>query len=126
MKTRVELFKAQMEATTRQVMRITGHSEEYLGKHLFENGYAWLEFIGCDEYGFQNLPHTKEFWGFWKKEWHTMNQHFIYAAERNLIYGDMKTWYEKYHEFTEDNRYLNSTLINAAYHQLVKELAVKR
>jgi len=123
--THIELITQQMKATRARVRELTGLTNDALNEMIFEGAYAWLESIGSDAYGLEHLPKTAEFWGFWKQEWHTVDAAFVQHINFYQIEQRKKDWYEAMHS-NKGNKMLSGALINARFHKVIKELAVKR
>lgn len=123
--TRAEQLHKEIECTTQEVMEITGLSEDEISRMVFDSAYEWLQHIGCDAYGLEHVPATKEFWSFWRHEWYKVDRNFI---RHWLQYGNANTrqLYIHFHNASDSNEYLNSAVIHAAYHRVVKDLATKR
>ena len=114
-----------MQLTGQEVQAITGLAQDDISRLQFEAAYEWLQFIGCDAYGLEHIPRTKEFWSFWRNEWYKIDREFL----RHYLqwgYSNTREWYGWFHSVAADHDYLNSTVIHAAYHRVVKDLAIKR
>jgi hypothetical protein len=118
-------LRSEIMAARRNVMHITGLSEDEINTMIFDSAYDYLAFMGCDEHMAHQFAITAEFWGFWKKTWYEMDQHFIYHYHRwqyDRYYA--ASWYACFHNYKGNP--MNSPRLSAAYHSLIKTLAVKR
>jgi hypothetical protein len=129
-----------------KILQLTGISLEDQAEMCFEGAYSYLEnVLHTDSYGMQHLPRTSEFWAWWECEWAKIDQLFIdsirtdllptgacvvehpvsgnhYYAEREEVRAKM---FRVYHEANEENMVINSAVMNASAHKLIKELATK-
>lgn len=121
--TQAELARIEMKCTAVEVCDVLEITEEQLNNMQFEAAYEWLEKQGCDYTMQQNFTSQPEFWGFWKKAWYEIDREFLHAHYQYWLNNPMQ-WYLVYHNVCGRN--MNSDVINAQYHSLIKTLAVKR
>lgn len=122
----IDIVKAQMEATRRRVIELTGLSEDAISKMLFESAFEWLAYQGCDDYIAGQFANTKEFWGFWKYDiWYQADRAFIRQYYRyNYDPCHCRYYYECFHAV--QSQPMNTDMAAAGYHSLIKKLAIKR
>lgn len=118
-----EMVRAMMAETRQRVTEITGISEVDQFAMEFSAAFAWLRMIGCNGASESMMTATKEFWGFWKMEWHRMNKQFLIEYGR-FKYAEPRKWYDYFHSIDDYNKLLDYTEVN--YHQVIKELAKQR
>jgi len=118
-----EVVRHMMIQTRARVREITGISEDDQFTMEFRAAFEWLNMIGCAGMDESNMTATKEFWGFWKMEWHRLNKQFLIEYAR-FNYSNPREWYEYFHSIAEYNKLLHYTEVN--YHQVIKELAKQR
>lgn len=118
-----EMVRHMMIETRRKVREITGISENDQFDMEFRAAFEWLNMIGCAGADETNMTATKEFWGFWKMEWHRLNKQFLIEHAR-FNYPNAREMYDYFHSIAEYNKLLDYTEIN--YHQVIKELAKQR
>ena len=124
-KSPVEAAQEDMRYTQREVRDITGISIDE--QHLLMEEAAWqfLASMGCDYDMRHQFASTREFWGFWKIQWNEIDKQFVnHFIDWDYDLSHAAGWYHSFH-----NVHGNPTQgarMNAAYHQLIKTLAVKR
>jgi hypothetical protein len=113
------------------VCAVTGLSPEALATVKFEAAYDYLEHvIGTDAYGLQNLPLTAVFWGHWRTLWYRIDQQIMlgdvqYPPVFSALHmpDDPRREYLRLHNARLSGYYLNSTLIEEAFHvEVIKKL----
>jgi hypothetical protein len=109
---------------------------------FIDTAYEYLRnVLGTDAYGLEHLPKTSEFWMWWRLEWNRIDAIFLsclttdsrwYATiidrDTETPYKvanvhDLQKWYEIYHEASLDNRYINSSVVRAGAHSVIKAIA---
>lgn len=121
----IDIVRSKLEHTRKQIIEITGLTDEQLNSMMFEAGHEWLAHQGCDDHITLQFASTKEFWGFWRLDvWYPADRAFI---RHILRYPhdpiDARYWYQCFHYVT--NPPMNTELAAAGYHSLIKKLAIK-
>ncbi|MBL6448549.1 hypothetical protein JMN32_19720 [Fulvivirga sp. 29W222] len=125
-----------------KVSMLTGLSVEELFTMTFESAYSYLKNVmQVDDYGMQHLPQTSEFWAWWRMEWNRVDMIFMSKIRKDLgvglcaiedprygnlwaMYskGDLANYYRLYHLVSHDNVHINSAVMSASAHRLIKYL----
>lgn len=145
----VQQLKQRNERNRKLLLQLLDITEEQMNEKLFEGAYEYLENIfGTDAYGMKHLPKTSEFWTWWQMEWAKIDSIFIAAiddatpetyAQDGIMYkvrdrdNERGKWrikskeeltdhYLFYHEANMKNRYINSDIMHAGAHAMIKEI----
>lgn len=122
--TPAELFRIEMECTDAEVIDVTGINEADLFEMKVDLCLKWIEqSIGCNDDIRQNFIQDSAFWGFWKQQWYNIDREFL-ASYYKYYFNNPISWYLTYHD--TKGHMMNTDRINAAFHSLIKTLAVKR
>jgi hypothetical protein len=123
--TPVEAMRLEVEYTKQEVLDVTGLTVEQQGELMFDQAYEYLSWMGCDSDMQKHFATTPEFWAFWKKVWYDMDRQFLSHYFFNMYdRAYTRDCYSRFHDCTFQR--MNSSCMNAAYHNLIKTLAVKR
>lgn len=109
-----------------KVSTLTGYSAENLFALTVETAYTYLKQVWrTDAYGMEMLPKTPEFWAWWRIEWARIDERFLKDMESrpNRDHMYYQTYYQHYHRAELDNIHMNSTVMEASAHRLIKQLA---
>ncbi|WP_157494128.1 hypothetical protein [Fulvivirga imtechensis] len=129
-----------------KVSMLTGISQDELSTMRFDAAYTYLEQVmEVDAYGMEHLPKTPQFWAWWCTEWNRIDQIFMYKIRKDLHIGicviedprngqlwamyskaDLAKYYRIYHAISHDNIHINSSVMHASAHTMIKELAKSR
>jgi hypothetical protein len=141
----IEILKKREAKNRASLLELLQISEEELNEKIFEGAYEYLKHVfGTDAYGMEHLPQTTQFWAWWKLEWAKIDAVFLAAVEpckraswsirdrdntngKYIVYElhDLREHYEYYHEASMANRYLNSDIVRAGMHKMVKDIVTK-
>jgi hypothetical protein len=121
---RAEQARHQVADIRRRITAITGYTGDQLNEMIFDQAYEWLRYIGCNPAGVSAITATRQFWLFWKREWHAMDLAFIVHYTRWQYHTGHREWYAHFH--SNRHHYMDSPSIHAAYHQMVKDIAANR
>ncbi|MCE2936663.1 MAG: hypothetical protein ACK5WO_00185 [Cyclobacteriaceae bacterium] len=102
-----------------RVHELTGLSPDEQNARMFEAAYEWLESIGCTGSDQTAMTSTRQFWGFFKLEWHKCDLRFINHYQRWEYYLGHAEWYNHFHSVG------NSSFIDPhghGYHQVIKSI----
>jgi hypothetical protein len=120
METQIERAKLQHARTQAVIKDITGLTADEQNAMMFEKAYDWLESIGCKGDDQTMIASTRQFWGFWKCEWHRLDLLFINWWNHHDNTLDDVAMYEFYHN--PENKFLQGAITHAGYHQLIKTI----
>ena len=120
--TAAELFRVELECTKAEVLDVVNVSENELTDLFLDSATEFLKAMGCDAAIREAFFSTPEFWGMWKKTWYDADREFL---QHYYTWGYYNTlhWYTWFHSPTLAAK---QKPVNAAYHSLIKTLAVKR
>lgn len=139
-------IRQQHRLTRAKIVTVTGLCIEHINEMYYEGAYDYLRnVLMADDYGLDVLPKTSEFWAWWRTEWHRIDVIFLNNIRTDMKVGkctiqspddathwavysptDLAAHYIDYHEANHANVYINSAVMQASYHQLIKKLAKKR
>ncbi len=138
-----------MAETRAMILSMCGLKEEALDNMRFEAAYEYLRVVlGVDAYGIDELPKHGMFWSWWFMQWHKRDLIFLdrlrfeptlgkYTCRRPHEHGErvnnfqyvlhcpahFRYFYGLYHCISKGNIYINSAVMEAGYHNLIKGLA---
>jgi hypothetical protein len=145
-----------IEEVSNRITELTEYSREELNEMLFEGAYKFLDLIGCTGDNATLMASTPQFWNFWRKQWCEIDEAFLskfktryikeitsFLADGTPCLGviedpdtallwsvrdrfDLRQWYDVYHACKMQNRYFNTTVIDVAYHRMIKDISKSR
>jgi hypothetical protein len=112
--------RANVIRARRAVLALTGYHEDDITRLKIEKAFDWLDMIGCTGDMQTQMASTKEFWNnFWLPEWHRLDVLFLnHHAQWQYNYNH-KEWYDHFHTSPQ---FMNSPIVQAGYHQVIKEI----
>lgn len=120
METQVEAARKVFEKMQRVVTETTGLSAEEQNKLMFEAAYEWLESMGVHGDNQTLITSARQFWGFWKNEWHRLDLLFINWFNTSACQLYNREAYDFFHN--PRNKFLQGCITHAGYHQLMKTI----
>lgn len=139
--TNAEAYKKREQENRKAVKNWLKLTEDEMTNLFIDTAYDYLRnVLGTDAYGLENLPRTSEFWSWWRLEWNRIDAIFlcnireddrwycsIVDRDSNHLYkvdgvAFLRDWYALYHEASMDNRYMNSSVVRAGAHSVIKHI----
>jgi hypothetical protein len=118
--TQVEQQRRHMARAAVLVEEITGYDVEKQNRIMFETAFEWLEQLGMSEAEVNAHTNTKQFWGFWRTEWHRLDLMFINFFNFSIM-GELGSqhWRDIYTDHHHpDGRYINHPVVRAGLKNL--------
>jgi hypothetical protein len=118
----IATLQQEIRATRKEVARITGMDQHQIEMLMVDLALEWLEMIaGPQDKAREYVPKLREFWGFWKKMWHTTDLAFLKEAEKlSLSRQQMERYYKHVHRITRDNPNMNNTTVQCDYGMIAR------
>lgn len=106
--------------TRARVREVTGLTADEISALQFELAFDWLELVGCTGEMQTQMASTPEFWAnFWRPEWHRLDVLFLRHYHQWQYTTGHQDWYAYFHG---SMKYLNSPIVHASYHQVIKAI----
>jgi hypothetical protein len=123
MKTEIEKLKERMARAQAIITEVTTLDADKQNKAMFEAAYEWLETIGVHGDDQTLITSARQFWGFWKMEWHRLDMLFInYFNNHDCHARELRQMYDYIHN--PRNKFLQGCITQAGYHQFIKSVRV--
>ena len=109
-----------------KVSILTGYSADELFNMAVDTAFTYLrEIWKTDEYGMEMLPKSPEFWAWWRMEWARIDKLYLDDMKHrpNRAHRYYRVYYEHYHKAGLNNIFINSAVMEASAHKLIKRLA---
>ena len=139
--TNAQAFKIREQQNRDAVKKWLKLTDDEASNLFIDTAYDYLKnVLGTDAYGLEHLPKTSEFWTWWRLEWNRIDSIFLNCIREDerwycsIVDRDSSTWYKVddvyflrewyniYHEASMDNRFINSSVVRAGAHSVIKNI----